>query len=455
LANPVWHVGFGLELKLEREDLGHPEIPDLWEHVYREQKIFAARRIPVEKRGLQCAGICRDQGVIAWMHLRQRANGRREAVHQRAEDEARHQAAETDEHKAYKERIVRVAVEAGFTADTEVTARGIRTDALVEADGRRVGWEVQLSTAEHDGPRSVRARAQRAVRNGITPAWHTDRRDYADRRDTQWTRSDRLPAEVIAKNGDLRVVSGYRVLDFFRCDVTADLPCPDSAVYRRCGKLHAVPKPRDILFDDMVRGTAGGEVVPLEYRLKTRVHRFWVPSDDRDRYLDLLEGRSGNDNAGDGLGEEPEPPGGASLNGPTCRPWEQQNRGPAPTQSPTASPALRPSPPPLPVVRRSLPAPAAATASPRPGIPVPRAVPAVTDAEALLRPEERVPRPVVPAPRPASQTERGRKAPVVDWRHPRHWSPVKKPCVHCGKPTHMRDDDGLPADKVCHEQAAG
>ncbi|MEU3616490.1 hypothetical protein ABZ725_29915 [Streptomyces sp. NPDC006872] len=66
--------------------------------------------------------------------------------------------------------------------------------------------QVQLSTAGADGPRSVRARAARAERNGITPAWHTDRNDYAHRHDTHWTRSDNLPAHVIAKIGDLRVV---------------------------------------------------------------------------------------------------------------------------------------------------------------------------------------------------------------------------------------------------------
>lgn len=315
MANPVWHVRLNTRLDLEREDLGHPDKPGLWERLYAEDRQHAADRVPVEQRGLQCAGVCMTAGVVAWMHLRQGPNGQRIAVHQRREDEARHRP-ESDEHKAYKERICRVAVEAGHTADTEVHAPGMRTDALVKgAHGLQVGWEVQLSTAGRTGPKSVRARARRAVKHGITPAWHTDRRDYANRHDTQWTRSDALPAQVIAKNGDLRIVSGYRVLDFFRCDSTADVSCPDTIGYSRCGKVHAEPKPRDIMFDDVVRGTAAGTVVPLEFRIRSRTHRFWVPAPDRDRYLDILDGE---------LPEDDDTPiqSGASHNPPTCRPQQ-------------------------------------------------------------------------------------------------------------------------------------
>ncbi|WP_410540587.1 hypothetical protein [Streptomyces sp. KL2] len=446
MANPVWHVGLGIRLDLEREDLGHPGLPGLWETLYQHDRFYSARRVPVEERGLQCAGVCRDQGVIAWMHLRKGSQGQRIAVHQRAEDEARHQAAETDEHKAYKERIVRVALEAGFTADTEVVARGIRTDALVEADGHRIGWEVQLSTAGHDGPRSVRARAQRAANNGITPAWHTDRRDYAGRNDTQWTRSDRLPASVIAKNRGLRVVSGYRVLEFFRCDTAADLPCPTGGVHRRCGRIHATPKVRDIMFDDMVRATAAGVVVPLEYPVGARKQRFWVPAEDRDRYLDLHAGRRDDALVGR-VGQEPSQPGGASPSVPTCRPWQHQDTTPTPAPAPAPAPVPAPA-----LVARPLPAPVPD------GLPpggdtggIPRAVPAVTDAEARLHPRDRLRRSLVPAQRPAPLVER--PAPVVDWRDNRHWSPLSAPCGHCGRSTNLRDDSGRPAHKVCHEKA--
>jgi hypothetical protein len=372
MANSVWHVELEIKLDLERADLDHPDRPGLWDLLYAQDRQYAADRVPVEQRGLQCAGVCRDAGVVAWMHLRRGPNGQRVAVHQRREDEARHRK-ESPEHRAYKERIVRVAIEAGHAADTEVSAPGMVTDALVEGPGGlQVGWEVQLSTAGYGGPRSVRARARRAVRHGITPAWHTDRREYANRHDTQWTRSDRLPAQVIAKNGDLRIVSGYRVLDFFRCDSTADVACPDTIGYRRCGKVHAEPKPRDIMFDDVVRGTAAGVVVPLEYRLRSRTHRFWVPAPDRERYWDILEDKPVTD-------DDPASPSSASRNPPTCRPQQDQ---------------------------------------------------------AQSRPE------TLP-----------RQVRVVDWNHPRHWSPTPAPCRYCAKPANMRDDQGRSTHKVCYEQA--
>lgn len=320
MANTVLHTKLGIELNLEREDLGHPGMPGLWERLYERDRMLGSMRVPVSERGMQCAGVCLKAGVVAWMYLREQG-GRRQAVHERAEDEARHTAPVSDEHKAYQERIIRTAEGAGFRAGREVRTplgprRWIQTDTLVEGDnGLRIGWEVQLSTAAAKGPRSVRARAGRASSHGITPAWHTDREDYASRNDTQWTRSNRLPARVIAKSGGLRVVSGFRVLEFWRCDVTADLPCPDNIGYwGRCGEIHAVPKPRDVMFDDLVRRTAAGLIVPLEYRSGSRTQRFWVPADERERYYEVagapeLDPKGEEQRAGRGSG-----------NGPTCRP---------------------------------------------------------------------------------------------------------------------------------------
>ncbi|MFF2812525.1 hypothetical protein ACFVT2_36205 [Streptomyces sp. NPDC058000] len=215
MANVVRHEKLRIHLDLTRDDLGHPELPKLWETIYATDRLYASRNVPVAERGLQCGGICRGAGVGAWMHLRLRANGRREAVHEKSEDEARHIVPMSDEHKAYQERILRAAESAGFNGDSEVRTRigrsWIQTDTLVEgADGRRIGWEVQLSSAGVHGPRSVRARASKAAKNGIIPAWHTDRSDYAQRNDTHWTRSNHLPAEVIRKIGD---VAGPRLVN--------------------------------------------------------------------------------------------------------------------------------------------------------------------------------------------------------------------------------------------------
>lgn len=320
MANIVWHEKWKIELDLTREDLGHESKPGLWELLYRTDRMDADRGVPVSGRGLQCGGVCRKAGVVAWMHLRER-NGRREAVHERSEDEERHRAPMSDEHKAYQERIVRTAEGAGFRADSEVrTSVGprswIQTDTLVQGEGGlRIGWEVQLSSAGVEGPRSVKARAGKAAKYGITPAWHTDRADYATRNDTQWTRSNWLPAHVIAKSGDLRVVSGFRLLDFWRCDVRALYRCPDTS--NRCGTMHVTPKVRDVFFDDLVRRTAAGTIVPIELRVGSRTQRFWVPEDDRNRLDDFNSGKP-IPPAADPEGEQRHRSG--SHRAPTCRP---------------------------------------------------------------------------------------------------------------------------------------
>nr|WP_323139375.1 hypothetical protein [Streptomyces sp. NBC_01549] len=195
MVNLVWHTKFGIHLDLTLDDLGHPNLPNLWSIVYDTDRLYAARDIPVRERDLQCGDICQEAGVTAWMYLRQCADGRREAVHERAEDEERHTVPMTAEHRAYQERIVRAAETGGFSADYEVRTRTgrrgwIQTDTLVRGESElRIGWEVQLSSADTHGPRSVRSRATKAARHGITPAWHTDRADYARRHDTRVSRA--------------------------------------------------------------------------------------------------------------------------------------------------------------------------------------------------------------------------------------------------------------------------
>ncbi|MCS0605594.1 hypothetical protein NX794_30980 [Streptomyces sp. LP11] len=122
---------------------------------------------------------------------------------------------------------------------------------------------------------------------------------------------------MIAKSGDLRVVSGFRVLDFWRCDLHTLYRCPDTQ--RRCGKMHATPKPRDVFFDDLLRQTAAGLLVPIEFKDGSRTHRFWVTASDRDRYTDLTAGRPVSPSLNDedlDIGPATE----GSRRAPTCRP---------------------------------------------------------------------------------------------------------------------------------------
>ncbi|MFD3572215.1 hypothetical protein [Streptomyces sp. NPDC058667] len=432
MANIVWHEKWGIELDLTRDDLGHESLPGLWDLLYQGDRMDALRGVPVSRRGLQCGGVCRKAGVVAWMYLRERG-GRREAVHERSEDEERHRAVLSDEHKAYQERIVRTAESVGFRADSEVrTPVGprswIQTDTLVQGEGGiRIGWEVQLSTVGVEGPRSVKARAARAAKHGIIPAWHTDRSDYASRSDTHWTRSDNLPAEVIAKSGDLRVVSGYRALEFWRCDDRALYRCPQTQ--RRCGQTHVTPKPRDVFFDDLVRGTAAGLIVPVEHRTGTKTHRFWVTDADRERLEDLNSGRPVLPPA------EPEDerdlPTGASHRAPTCRPSVQAAAAPS-VQPATALPPIPIQPPPRPIGAW----PSAPSIPAQPAQPAPRPKPTAAAAPAIPR-----------QPGPQDRAEER----LLDWRSSVHWSSEQRPCRYCSVATNLRDEDGVPSHKTCAE----
>ncbi|MGW9436105.1 hypothetical protein [Streptomyces sp. NPDC055607] len=380
----------------------------------------------MSRRGLLCGGVCRKAGVQAWMYLRERG-GRREAVHERSEDEERHRAPLSDEHKAYQDRIVRTAQSEGFRADSEVrTSIGprswIQTDTLVQGEGGiRIGWEVQLSSAGAEGPRSVKARAAKAAKHGITPAWHTDRSDYATRTDTHWTRSDRLPAEVIAKSGDLRVVSGYRTLEFWRCDDRALYRCPHTQ--RRCGQTHVTPKPRDVFFDDLVRKTAAGLIVPIEHRTGSRTHRFWVTHEDHQRLADHHSGLPVPPSADPE--EERDLPTGASYRAPTCRPSAQAT-------PPAGADIVMPSIPAQPSVP-ARPIGAWPSVPPRPAPPAPAPV-AVPPA---------VPRQPGPDDRPEER--------LLDWRSSIHWSPESRQCRYCSVTTNLRDEQGVPSHKTCAE----
>ena len=43
----------------------------------------------------------------------------------------------------------------------------------------------------------------------------------------------------------------------------------------------------------------------------------------------------------------------------------------------------------------------------------------------------------------------------LDWSHPSHWNHGRRePCRHCGRPSFLLDDNGLPCHKACAEAVA-
>lgn len=90
-------------------------------------------------------------------------------------------------------------------------------------------------------------------------------------------------------------------------------PCVNGG-WGRCWKYYTTPRPLGILFDDLVRKTASGLIVPVEHKVGRTVHRFWVTDTDREQYYDILGG------APQIVSEDEKPWAHAGRNAPTCRP---------------------------------------------------------------------------------------------------------------------------------------
>lgn len=283
MASSVYHVGLGLELNLTEPDLGHPEIPNLWERLRADKR-------PVPQRELQCMQ-CREARPECpeWMFLTER-EGVRFATHYKDSIGDHLASNESDQHKAFKERIAKAAEAGGFTVEVEDRARDgrRRTDVLVRgAHDLLVGHEVQLSYVALP---TVRKRARLARADGITPLWTTVQatRDFINQ--VPWALTDDAPWKQIVAGRELQIRGGVRKLEMERCDLTNPRPCP-VLVRGKCGKLHGRWVPAfPYLLDSLVRDTAAGDYVPVIVPGKKMHFRWWVRAADRDRYADSMGG---------------------------------------------------------------------------------------------------------------------------------------------------------------------
>lgn len=289
MASSVFHVGLGLELNLTESDLGYPGMPGLW-------AMLRADRRPVPERQLQCMQ-CRQARPECpeWMFLSERDGVRFATHHNDAIGD--HPSNESDQHKAFKERIARAAELGGFTVEVEDRARHgrRRTDVLVKGAGDLlVGHEVQLAYASLA---SVKKRTKVARDDGITPLWTTvdPKRDFINH--VPWAQTDNFPWKLIAEGQSLQIRGGVRSLEMERCDASNPMPCPVRG-YGRCGQLHGKWVPTfPYQLDDLVRDTAAGEFVPVIVAGKRLNRRWWVRAADRDRYADSAGGLLTEDEA--------------------------------------------------------------------------------------------------------------------------------------------------------------
>lgn len=270
MANTVYYVTLGIELDLELDDLGHPNLPGLWDRIY------PSKQLPPNQ--LQCLQCAEEIGPDCpeFMYLQQR--GPRRVASHLNRNRKDHPAPESDLHKALKDRFVTAAQRGGLAAVAESPAKDRKriTDVLVTApDGFKLGCEAQISYATAD---SIRKRTATAQRDGITSLWTTNssRAQLIDR--APWARIDRMPWHEIGA-ADLPVQGGTRRLKVERCGARDGI-CLHKKRAERCTgwELHA--DPRKTYLDDLIVGAALRQQVPIHWPTGQGGNWFWVTAED-------------------------------------------------------------------------------------------------------------------------------------------------------------------------------
>lgn len=226
------------------------------------------------------------------VHLRDIGDGRLRPAHHGSADEPCTDP-ESDEHKAWKDRIATTIERAGYHADVESSSkgRGIRTDVVANGpEGRRIGWEVQLSAIAAG---SVTRRTNRALAAGLTPSWMTTDTSASSKTRTlvnrvPWSMATDITAAQIANGGASWVHGSIHALRERRCKELSGL-CPNSvrgAWTYDCGKWHVTWEQTPLYVDDFIAETAAGLYVPIAIPSVDgkSAARWWVTPKDRDRY---------------------------------------------------------------------------------------------------------------------------------------------------------------------------
>ncbi|MFI9176106.1 hypothetical protein [Streptomyces lincolnensis] len=294
MANGVWHRGYEIEINLSLPDLGHSDRPGLRDEIM----LSVAARDP---ELLECLAhhdgrTCESEagGKSPWMFIRHgRVGGRRPLVAAHLPVTHKPTPAESDQHKATKERIVATALDYGLDATTETSTRGPGGRSIVDAlvtgpDGTQIGWEIQYYPLGKSG---VYQRSRKARDNGLMPLWLTKstRADLIDR--APWARVDDMPWREIADGRAMLIRGGFRYLQTWRCVPGSIRQCRDNGGAGHCDGLHAdwflpdlcePPKPA-IHIEDLVVTSATGETlavfVPSRHNPRSGRH-MWVPVRD-------------------------------------------------------------------------------------------------------------------------------------------------------------------------------
>ncbi|MEV4078361.1 hypothetical protein [Nonomuraea fuscirosea] len=277
MTHSVFHRLYGIELNLTEEHLGHPEHPGLIDELYRRYRPDVLYCLDAyEHGGYACPG---------FMSLRRR-DGRFYAYHV-PEGERQETQPESDLHKALKDYTAESADRQGFAVRVEDRAKHgkRRTDVtVIGAEGRELGYEIQLSAIAKG---SVDKRTRTALADGLTPLWLVNDENAIPIDRAPWARLNVFSWKDVRRRDALPVRGGVKTLRMAPCDGDNPLPCPRTG-RGRCGGRHGVWEPTHGLnYDDVIRQTATGELVPLFVERSDGRRRWylWVTPADKERFL--------------------------------------------------------------------------------------------------------------------------------------------------------------------------
>ncbi|WP_189554338.1 hypothetical protein [Streptomyces lavendofoliae] len=308
-------------LELDKEDLGlgRDAEPDIVEDLKTELLLPVAERdrhllvCPESSRGRPCkaelSGV-RSSYMYVRKHRGPDGKVRLRAAHLPTAYEMTSE--ERDIHKATKDFLARTAQSAGLDVLVEKASkfRASRPDVtIVGAGGVSLGCEAQFYNAS---PSTVLRRSRAHAEAALTANWvtHDDRFHLIDR--ANWMLINKLPWRVIADADDLPLVGGYRVLVEWRCEESAERPCPYGGLKEKtgCGQMHLqwdtpqrasdegtgwtsfMGSGKRVTVGQILVGAATGGVAPLFVRSRKDRRsgsHLWVPVKDRDKWAGYRE----------------------------------------------------------------------------------------------------------------------------------------------------------------------
>ncbi|MCV2460481.1 hypothetical protein OEB94_14465 [Streptomyces sp. ICN988] len=252
-------------------------------------QLVVDNRNSTRRRLVKCAWCWDDDQITHWMKTYNNAHGKRVVSHQPGEaGDHPYQALESDEHKAYCDRVERVGTEEGYSARREARAADGRTRSDVLLLGtRHVAYEMQHSPFKTGYGATERTRKSLAAKRDAV-AWHTDSGIIAGAARVAMLRSNQAQLPQIENpRYQIRILGGFRQIAIWTCTTREGYRCPNGR-FSGCGQTHLDTAPTGITLDDFIRQAPAGTLLPV---LPLQRRGFWTTAADYQRWTDYNAGK--------------------------------------------------------------------------------------------------------------------------------------------------------------------